>query len=367
MQRVENRNDVIDAFRGFAILAVLAFHYTVRWPHLTGFDRTFDPILSIGAYGVHVFFVISGLVITMTVVRSGDTLDFIASRISRLLPALLFAATVTFAVCQYGPAEFRRTWADYFASLTFVPEFFGRNAVDGAYWSLSVEVRFYAIVALMLFALKTRFWIGVLAVAVASGFARILDIGESILFAEYWPYFLFGMAGWFGLFERRFGPAAVLGLVGAVLFLLAHPGGWADVFIIGSVAAMFALIALQTHLPIMPVVGRWSYSLYLIHQFLGVIAIAWLKSIGIGDCWAIAITVAAAFAFAALIYKYMERPGQKFLKSNYQRARSYFMMKFALPTTAGEDSSRTGNVDDQFLDSSSSTASRVQEARKRSS
>lgn len=297
----------------------------------------------------------------MTVVRSGDTLDFIASRISRLLPALLFAATVTFAVCQYGPAEFRRTWADYFASLTFVPEFLGRNAVDGAYWSLSVEVRFYAIVALMLFALKTRFWIGVLAVAVASGFARILDIGESILFAEYWPYFLFGMAGWFGLFERRFGPAAVLGLVGAVLFLLAHPGGWADVFIVGSVAAMFALIALQIHLPIMPVVGRWSYSLYLIHQFLGVMAIAWLKSIGIGDYGAIAITVAAAFILAALMFRYIERPGQRFLKSGYQRARSHFMAARTSPTAIGETSSNAENMRTPILESTPSATPRVQE------
>ena len=35
------RNQIIDAYRGIAILMVLAFHYTVRWPDLYGFDRVY--------------------------------------------------------------------------------------------------------------------------------------------------------------------------------------------------------------------------------------------------------------------------------------------------------------------------------------
>ena len=62
-----SRIQVIDAFRGIAILAVMAYHYTVRWPEFYGYSSSYSELFRIGQYGVHLFFVVSGLVITIGV------------------------------------------------------------------------------------------------------------------------------------------------------------------------------------------------------------------------------------------------------------------------------------------------------------
>src|ERR1700731_2109574 len=97
------RNNTIDAFRGIAILGVLLFHYLVRWAppwygiNLYGYRRVYPDALVLGALGVYLFFVISGLVITMTVLRSGSALEFVVRRFARLYPAFLVGICLTLA------------------------------------------------------------------------------------------------------------------------------------------------------------------------------------------------------------------------------------------------------------------------------
>src|SRR5690606_1313250 len=142
----------------------------------------------------HLFFVVSGLVITMTVLRSRDALHFGVRRFGRLYPALFVAALVTFTLNAWGPEQFHRSWADLAASLTLDARLFGQRYVDGAYWSLAVEARFYLYVALAWALLKERFWIGVTAIALLAS----LPFGSAwtyLLIAPWWPYLMAGMAG----------------------------------------------------------------------------------------------------------------------------------------------------------------------------
>ena len=85
----------LDALRGIAALAVVAFHYTTQYGqqygHTTPLGFGFPP----GNYGVNLFFLISGFVIFMTLERARSAMDFVVSRFSRLYPAYWAAMALT--------------------------------------------------------------------------------------------------------------------------------------------------------------------------------------------------------------------------------------------------------------------------------
>ncbi|NVB83942.1 MAG: acyltransferase [Kofleriaceae bacterium] len=322
------RNDAIDALRGIAILGVIAFHYLVHYAppesprDLVGFDYTYSPWLSLGQYGVHVFFVVSGLVIAMTVSRSDGALDFTVRRLARLYPALVVAAPLTFLVARVGPPEFHRTVSDLFASLTFFAHKLHRHNVDGVYWSLTVEVTFYAVIAASVLVLRTRFWIGPLVLGIATGVAEI--IGYPMILAAYWPYFLAGIGGWYLLFDER----RRLGLTFLAIAVLLYvgwlrPGGLpVDLAIIVPVAATFSLIAIGYQGPYLGLawLGRRSYSLYLIHNIIGVTLIAKLSPF-LPDAVVVVGVLALMVALASLMFKHVEEPGKDLLLGIWRRRR----------------------------------------------
>lgn len=320
------RNQLIDAFRGVAIMAVLAFHYTVRWPEVYGFDRQYPWWLSLGAYGVHLFFVVSGLVITMTVLRSDSAVHFGARRLARLYPAFVVAALLTFVAMQWGPEPFRRSWIDLLASLSMDAMLFGRDYIDGAYWSLAVEAKFYVIVALAWAVLRERFWVGVLAISALASLP-VGPLWSSLLIAEWWPYLLAGMAGWYGIFERRSVPAALLGAMSIALYAIHRPLGWiVDVGLVGGVATFLLLLWKAPGwqpavVRALAWVGGLSYSLYLVHQNLGVTAIRIMTDAGFPDMVAIAVASVAMTALAYLGFHFIERPGARLVMSAYERWR----------------------------------------------
>ncbi|WP_423817387.1 acyltransferase family protein [Rothia nasimurium] len=125
------------------------------WPrHLTG-----------GYIGVDIFFVISGYLITLHLLKEltqHNTINlkhFYASRARRLLPAALFVGTISFTATLIltPPNYWTRTAWDFFASsayfhnwnlYTAATDYFAQDSnptVFQHYWSLSVEEQFYLI------------------------------------------------------------------------------------------------------------------------------------------------------------------------------------------------------------------------------
>ena len=320
------RNDVIDALRGVAIILVLIFHYTVRytpprWPtDLYGFDHVFDARLALGRYGVHIFFVISGLVITMTALRAKSALDFAVKRVARIIPALAVAALITLAICQFGPPDLRRTPLDFLATFTFMPDKLGREYVDGVYWSLSIEMRFYAWVAASALILGRRFWMGLLVPAALSLFITSGAVSW-FLIVSYWPFFFLGMAIWYALFERERIPAVVLGLAGAGLLFFRGEHWLEPPSVLLVSALMAALLMREPRLFVLPWIGRISYSLYLIHNVIGVILIGALTRAGAPDLVAIAVAVALMILASWVLFERVEGPGQRLVLRAYNAAR----------------------------------------------
>lgn len=161
----------IDGLRALAVLGVVLFHLS-------------PTSLSGGYVGVDVFFVISGYLITAQIrdaLAEGrfSFVDFYASRIRRLYPALLatMLLTLAFAYFTLFPVEMKRVAQAMLAAALYVPniyffaeaDYFAEGAVRPLLhtWSLGVEEQFYLVFPALL-VLLARFPSRVAGSAVAA-------------------------------------------------------------------------------------------------------------------------------------------------------------------------------------------------------
>lgn len=126
------------------------------------------PYTQWGWVGVQIFFVISGYVIALTAEHATPR-SFIVSRITRLAPAVWICAPLTFFALTAGLSMPPKT--ELLHSMLFIP---WRPWVDGAYWTLGIEIIFYSLV-LVLVTLK-RFSL-VRQLAILIGFSSTIFWG----------------------------------------------------------------------------------------------------------------------------------------------------------------------------------------------
>jgi peptidoglycan/LPS O-acetylase OafA/YrhL len=304
----------IDSFRALSIGAVMAFHYLYRWQDITHYEWTYSGVFALGRYGVEVFFVISGAVIAMTLVKSGDVWDFAFKRFARLWPTLFVISTCAFILLQFGPKGFSTDIYGYLSSLFFIFNELHLKPVDNAYWSLAIEVKFYLYSAVSWLFLRNKFWMGLCGLAVVASVLNFLNPNwlSYALLGRFWPYFLFGIAIWLGLFERRRVPSLCLGAIATVMFIFANPGIAPSAYIVVNVFAMVLLLWKfpNISIPILPSVGRASYGLYLMHQNLGIMLILALSG---PDFVRIGVVSTFMVVAALLFYRGVELPLQRCL------------------------------------------------------
>lgn len=152
-----SRVETIDVFRGVAILLVVLFHFTARLPgHALNITDGAPPQVYFGWVGVYFFFIVSGYCIFMTLERSATVGVFLARRLSRIYPAfaaavlLLFAFGLVAHVPSVPEAKFHviePSLIDVAMNLVFVGEI--GEWVNGSFWSIAVEMKFYLLVAIM--------------------------------------------------------------------------------------------------------------------------------------------------------------------------------------------------------------------------
>jgi len=158
----ESRIAFLDGLRGIAILLVVLFHAYARWPELVPFGNTFAkfPIFAYGWLGVQLFFIISGFVICMTLEKCHNFQEFILRRWLRLFPAMLMCSIIIFVMAPLFPERPAGPvfYCNLLPGLTFIEpgwwaELLGFRimGIEGAFWSLYVEVKFYIIFGILYF------------------------------------------------------------------------------------------------------------------------------------------------------------------------------------------------------------------------
>lgn len=165
-----NRIEVLDSFRGIAIVMVIFFHFFSRWTNLYPYEKNYD-YFGYGKYGVHFFFMISGFVILFTLQRTKSLVQFWFNRFVRLLPGMFFASILTYVFFNCFDNKFLFPTSHYFknilVSLTFIqPDLLSSltrytiklDYISASYWSLWVEIQFYVLASFLYFFCKKNFY-----------------------------------------------------------------------------------------------------------------------------------------------------------------------------------------------------------------
>jgi peptidoglycan/LPS O-acetylase OafA/YrhL len=287
------RANEIDLLRFFSAISVVFFHYAFRGyaaDELSIMPYPLAPYAQYGYFGVYLFFMISGFVILMTA-SNGSLKQFIVSRVVRLYPAFWLCCTLTFiAIVLIGQPKYSATLTQFLINMTMLSGFFYIPPIDGVYWSLFVEIQFYALVSLVLLAgrmnLAERLLMGWLIASIALEIHRV-EVLRRLLIVDYSAYFIAGAIFFMirseGLSVLR--GCAVLGawslsLVQVRKFLPGFDEYYRTEMHTSVVAVMitsFFLIMLLVSLRMTGVIGRTSwimlgaltYPLYLLHQKIG--------------------------------------------------------------------------------------------------
>lgn len=307
------RDPALDMFRGIAILLVVLYHYTARLPYgeLNMASAPYPPF-GFGWIGVYFFFLISGYCIFLTLERSANVRLFLARRFSRIYPAFLAAVLVLFVFVLLAPVpsvpaanyhETMPTLIDVGLNLVFLGEI--GQWINGSFWSIAVEVRFYLLIGVLaavfgtgprlvrLFSVLALVLTGIwaLAVMVSPADARISAASLLRVFAiaPYLPFFAFGI-----LLRQRQKQAmqtdvllAATGTaMGLILFTQAARFSYSGaaglnaailvVGVFGALTWLFVRYSAGKTLPHIPVIGPalaamgfMSYSWYLVHETVG--------------------------------------------------------------------------------------------------
>jgi peptidoglycan/LPS O-acetylase OafA/YrhL len=341
----------LDLLRFCAALSVTLYHLC-RWPaggHLVKSAAQF------GFLGVNVFFVISGYVILMTA-ESRTALEFLKSRFVRLFPTFWICVAITStALALAGETPSLPMVA---ANLTMVPPLFHQPFVDLVYWTLVVELRFYAMVLLLLMfrqMARLELW---LALWVAGMCASLLPVTPAL---QHWQHALqwLTLQPWGSLFAagcyfylvrtrgaswRYFAPLAVcLGL--SVFEVCTNQDGsqyaWArgEIVTMGAFVtlayAVFLTLSLNVWRPRPHAAWYWlgglTYPLYLLHAQAG--RILWVALPG--SEWArSAMVLVASLLLAAWLARYSERRACNALRRGLDRLEARIRAKFSRPRAA---------------------------------
>ncbi len=343
----------LDGLRCVAILSVILYHYFSDWTqpyHLENFypyGNLFSHYFRFGNYGVHLFFIVSGFVITLTLYKCTTAREFAVRRFARLWPSMLLCCLISLLLIRAIPIHyFLPSALGLIPSLTFVdPRYFNWlfhstqfQWIDGAYWSLFVEVRFYLLAAIIYFACKVRFIQNfcifsaiVLATNLVICFFHLRghNLLNQLFFIDYLPWFLFGIA--FYLLENHLQRSLRPTLFGiAILSLLAKAAldrSYSELAITISLPLLFLAAARLTFVnrilsfKLLTAIGAASYSLYLLHQRLGVTLIGWLgKLLNFTGAYSaiLAILVAAILALISyFIYIRWETPLNRLIVARF--------------------------------------------------
>jgi peptidoglycan/LPS O-acetylase OafA/YrhL len=323
------RFPALDGLRAVAAAMVVFFHYgQPTWDRLTGW------------IGVHVFFVLSGFLITTLMLREETRDDrvslwrFYVRRAARILPVyyvvLALVAALYLLRSDYTRSGLATDMPHY---LTFMGELLGPGQPHGQVWTLGIEQKFYLVWPLLAFAV-------VVPDGIRAGLAVLL--GAAALVA--WQ-----LAGWAMLVHY-----AVLAM-GCVLAVVAHHArGWSLIRPLTHPAAAAAVAAgflvLQWFLPDLlaafggepPVIllygaavtvllgsilggrgpaarvlalrplaaaGDRSYSLYLIQGVAGMVVAATLPALAGHPTLTAVAVLAVALIMADVLYRWIELPG----------------------------------------------------------
>lgn len=346
LMKKKNRIDILDSFRFLAILFVMLYHYYSRWippinnTSLYPYGNSYN-YFQYGYMGVEFFFILSGFFVFHSLSESKNIISFWKNKLIRLFPPLLICSLITFLVFRLFDSELlmRETHSlkNLLVSLTFISpnvidHLFGTHTeyINGSYWFLWTEIQFYFIASIVYFVNRKQF------IRNYTIFSFILCVFHYTLFrinantystdrlnlhfSELMKFNFLFMIGifLFMLYENRHRVLTQI-MVGAIVLaeILMEFHFWnnTEKWIIMLILVLLLLFIYSPKylqwITIKPFtsIGLSSYSLYLIHEYIGVLLInKYANTLGRFDFLLPVVLIILFMILCYLGYKYIEKP-----------------------------------------------------------
>lgn len=335
----------LDALRAVAALAVMVEHMfgdllrqvpSAAGP-ISALAQSVVQNLSLGRFGVALFFLISGFVVPFSIDGERPLRHFAISRLFRLYPAFWLALAVLTAMTWLA-GDMPKT-ATVLANLIMAPPLFRQPWLSPIHWTLFIELLFYGLVVL-LFAAGALRRIGVLlTLSLVLIAATVLPVqlrlhGFASLPVQYLglhlSFLLLGLLLRLWLVERIWGArfaalVLVLAQLAALLLVAQFSLARGDNFIMEGLRPVLAahmlafavfLAAIGLERPrsfLLARIGLTSYSMYLFHGAVNAAVYRVRPLTGeLGDIGTMLLCTGLTLALSWLVYQTVEHPMIRF-------------------------------------------------------
>jgi peptidoglycan/LPS O-acetylase OafA/YrhL len=338
------RNSKVDALPFFAALIVLLSHWfghKYLTPHAFGPDAIRDlgvlyEISSYGILGVDIFFVVSGAMIARSAIGR-EPRAFFTSRFLRLAPIYIPVVFLAMAFNLYvDSSPWHFGLQNLPGNLFLIAPATGSQWLDGSYWTLWYELRFYLMVGtvIWLFA-ATKNSIRIFATV---WLVSIVLVRESqhealnlILMTDFGPLFISGIFCAFATSKKEKYWAVMAAIVCGNLSASSRvkllnpelgPSPWIVYFLVMVIPLLVATFVWWPteregiFTRISTALGLMSYPLYLLHQTFGIALLNWLRYQGVTSA-PLASFIAATFLLVSVLIVtiYFEPRAKLYLKN----------------------------------------------------
>jgi peptidoglycan/LPS O-acetylase OafA/YrhL len=322
----------LDALRALAATAVIVQHGAERW--WPTFDRFSRHWFDLGRYGVVVFFRVSGFIIPRSLEGDGSLRRFWVARVFRLYPAYWTCIALLVLVSTWRADTFAASFQvhetrNLLVNLTMLQQFVGVEHASGIFYTLTIELLFYAMCSVLFAARLLHRSVALAGLAIGALFlttvAAPLVLDRRLPAAI--PFYLATLFVGVAIHRWRSGAATArdvrrlllgIGITGALTTWVSY-----DHFGVTEAGKQFAfagaflpwLAGYATFLVGLALAGRSvpravlgvglvSYSLYLMHPVVLAVVAPWTP-----HWWSMVALLAGTLALSITTYAVVERTG----------------------------------------------------------
>lgn len=360
--RKNQRFDFISFLRGVACLAVVFSHYGAMYfcgdvsasfsqivprqqmsPRFLGnFVSAFDPsVLNFGAFGVSIFFLITGFLAAHSLERD-STASFLIKKLLRLYPVyiagLAFVYLTSLVYTKWAGTLLPWGIKEWIAQASLCRDWMWMPSVDGIGWTLEVQLKMYLVYWLLkklrvfeksstlLFVMGGGTLLSVMANAYMDIFITTSPVLYRIMYVVIFSiiFLLFGLIGVvfynFHSGKWKLEESLAVSIGGFICFYVAMTHSTISAQLKSyAMGVMFFILMFLLKEHVKPgralgFISKISFSVYVIHGINGYYMLSVLDSMGINPYVALAATFELCIILSYAFYKWIEEPMSKVIK-----------------------------------------------------